>query len=102
MKADADVFNKATAARGWIPLAAAKGNQDDPASMRILQLIDALDEQGKLGPVASRWNDFLAGNVGAGDPYVEALRKWACPTRYLCKLTSAPAAVHTCWSILRT
>ena len=56
-------------------------NPNDPMSpaknadqMGALQLIDDLDKRGKLGVVASRWNDFMAGNVGAGDPEMEALR----------------------------
>lgn len=86
MKADSQDVSKAQSARHWIPLASKSAtiervNPNDPMSpaansedMGILQLIDDLDKRGKLGAVASRWNDFLAGNVGAGDPEVEALR----------------------------
>jgi hypothetical protein len=86
MKAEADQVNKAQSARHWIPLAAKtadiqRADPNDPKSaaanpedMGILQLVDDLDKRGKLGVVASRWNDFLAGNVGSGDPEVEALR----------------------------
>jgi hypothetical protein len=45
----------------------------DPSDMGIRQLIDKLDSEGKLGPLASRWNDFLAGKWGAGDPEYKAL-----------------------------
>jgi hypothetical protein len=71
-KADADLQNKTEAARHWIKLADKQG--DTPESMGILQLIDKMDKEGKLGTVASRWNDFMAGKVGAGDPEFTALR----------------------------
>jgi len=86
MKADAADVSKALSARHWIPLAEktatiqrtdqndAKSAAANPEEMGILQLIDDLDKRGKLGVIASRWNDFLAGNVGSGDPEVEALR----------------------------
>ena len=86
MKADAADVSKAQSARHWIPLASKTAtiqrvNQNDPMSpaanadeMGILQLVDDLDKRGKLGTIASRWNDFMAGTVGAGDPEVEALR----------------------------
>jgi hypothetical protein len=76
MQADADMVNKAMAARHWLSLATkpAPAGSTDPTEMSITQLIDALDKSGKLGVVASRWNDFWAGKVGAGDPYVSALR----------------------------
>lgn len=72
MKAGEQEVSKAQAARHWIPLATAQGNT--PESMGILPLIDKLDKEGKLGVVASRWNDFMAGKVGAGDPDIAALR----------------------------
>jgi hypothetical protein len=72
MKADADLVNKAHAARTWLKLADKQGSTAD--TMGLLQLIDKLDKEGKLGPIASRWNDFLAGKVGAGDPDYAALR----------------------------
>ena len=34
----------------------------------------SLDKQGKLGPLASRYQEFMAGTVGQGDPEVEELR----------------------------
>lgn len=86
MKAEAADVSKALAARHWMPLAdknvtIQRANPNDPKSpaanaeqMGVLQLIDDLDRRGKLGVVASRWNDFMAGNVGAGDPEMEALR----------------------------
>lgn len=86
MKADSQDVSKAQSARHWIPLATKtatiqRANQNDPMSpasnpeeMGILQLIDDLDKRGKLGTIASRWNDFMAGNVGSGDPESEALR----------------------------
>jgi len=78
--------SKAQSARHWIPLAekTAKILRTDPndqmsaaanaEDMGILQLVDDLDKRGKLGAITSRWNDFMAGGVGAGDPEVEALR----------------------------
>lgn len=86
MDAPADTQNKALSARHWIPLAQATvplqlSNPADQKSaatnadqMGILQLIDRLDQRGLLGVVSSRWNDFMTGQVGAGDPEVEALR----------------------------
>jgi len=37
-------------------------------------LIDKLDQQGKLGPLFGRWNEWRAGKWGAGDPDYIALR----------------------------
>lgn len=75
MKADADVVNKSHAARTWLNLASKQAPEGSPADqMGIMQLIDKMDKEGKLGPIASRWNDFLAGKVGAGDPDYAALR----------------------------
>lgn len=74
-KADADLFNKSHAARTWLQLAGKTGgNSDDPSSMGLVQLVDKLDKAGKLGVVASRWNDFMSGKLGAGDPDFTALR----------------------------
>jgi hypothetical protein len=70
MDAPADTENKAFSARHFLPLA----DRSDPKHPGILQMIDALDRKGKLGPVASRFNDFMAGKVGAGDPDFEKLR----------------------------
>jgi hypothetical protein len=75
MKADADMVNKALAARHWLSLANTQAPADaKPEEMGIMQLVDKLDSEGKLGKVASRWNEFMAGKVGAGDPDVAALR----------------------------
>lgn len=75
MQASDDQTNKALAARHWLQLANKQAPAgSDPSDMGISQLISKLDADGKLGVVASRWNDFMAGKVGAGDPYVEALR----------------------------
>jgi hypothetical protein len=72
MKAGEMEVSKAQAARHWIPLADKQGK--NPEDKGILQLIDDLDKQGKLGVLASRWNDFMAGKIGAGDPAITALR----------------------------
>jgi hypothetical protein len=75
MKADADMVNKALAARHWLNLANKQGDaKAAPEDMGIMQLVDKLDSEGKLGPIASRWNEFMTGKVGAGDPEVAALR----------------------------
>jgi hypothetical protein len=74
-KADTDLVNKAHAGRTWLQLATQQAPDNAPPDqMGIMQLIDRLDREGKLGPVASRWEDFLAGKVGAGDPEYAALR----------------------------
>jgi hypothetical protein len=69
-EANADDVNKTKAARHVLPLLY-NSNDSDPG---ILQMIDKLDQKGKLGPIASRWNEFLSGTVGAGDPDYTALR----------------------------
>lgn len=75
MKADADMVNKALAARHWLTLANKQADDKAPPDqMGIMQLVDKLDSEGKLGPLASRWNEFMTGKVGAGDPEVAALR----------------------------
>lgn len=75
MKADADMVNKALAARHWLNLANKQADPKAPGDeMGIMQLVDKLDSEGKLGPLASRWNEFMTGKVGAGDPDVAALR----------------------------
>jgi hypothetical protein len=40
----------------------------------VAQNIQALQAKGQLGVVGSRWNDFIAGKVGEGDPDFQALR----------------------------
>jgi len=75
MEAPADTVNKALAARHWLNLANTQvDSKAAPEDMGIMQLVDKLDKEGKLGAVASRWNEFMAGKVGAGDPEVSALR----------------------------
>lgn len=75
MKADTDLVNKSQAGRDWLNLATAKASPNAPPSqMGIMQLVDKMDQDGKLGTVASRWNEFMAGKVGAGDPDFAALR----------------------------
>src|SRR5262249_44268146 len=75
IQAPEDTVNKAFAARHWLALASKPGPAGaSPDDLSIAQLIDKLDAAGKLGPIASRWNDFMAGKVGAGDPDVTALR----------------------------
>jgi hypothetical protein len=75
MKADTDLVNKSQAGRDWLNLATAKAAPNAPPSqMGIMQLVDKMDQDGKLGTVASRWNEFMAGKVGAGDPDFAALR----------------------------
>lgn len=75
MKADADMVNKALAARHWLSLANTQADPNEgPDKMGIMQLVDKLDKEGKLGPIASRWNEFMTGKVGEGDPDVAALR----------------------------
>jgi hypothetical protein len=75
IKADADMVNKSMAARHWLQLANGQGDpQGDPSELGIMQLVDKLDSEGKLGPLAGRWNDFMAGKFGAGDPEYAALR----------------------------
>jgi hypothetical protein len=75
MQASDDVVNKSLAARHWLNLALKPGDpaSKDPADQSIMQLINNLDSEGKLGPLASRWNDFLAGKFGSGDPEYAAL-----------------------------
>jgi hypothetical protein len=75
MKADADMVNKSQAARHWLQLANGQGDaKGAPEDMGIMQLVDKLDSEGKLGPLAGRWNDFMAGKFGAGDADYAALR----------------------------
>jgi hypothetical protein len=61
---------KVTNARSLMPIF----NNNSPSDPGIIQLIDKLDKNGDLGVVASRWNEFLAGKVGAGNPLIEDLR----------------------------
>lgn len=63
MKPDAAFVEKVSIARSYIPL----NNQ-------LLADIDQLQKSGKLGAAASRWNEFMTGKVGAGDPDFEKFR----------------------------
>jgi hypothetical protein len=77
MKAEAADVTKTLTARQWVnELADIPGVNPrvNPSGAGISQLIDDLDKQGKLNPLASRWNDFMAGTWGAGDPEYAALR----------------------------
>lgn len=74
MKAGEQEVGKAQAARHWIPLATAEGDGKNPETMGILPLIDRLDKKGELGVLASHWNEFLAGKIGASDLDFAALR----------------------------
>ena len=49
-------------------------NNPNPNDRGAIQLAQDLARQGKLGPLAGRFQDFLAGTYGAGDPEVEELR----------------------------
>lgn len=43
----------------------------------LSQMIDNLDKEGKLGPIASHWSDFLNGRFGIGDPEYDRMRVFA-------------------------
>ncbi len=68
-KADNDTINKTLAARHVQPLLW----NDKPENPGIMQMIDKLDKNGKLGPLASKWNAFMAREWGSGDPDYAAL-----------------------------
>jgi hypothetical protein len=61
---------KVTNARSLLPVF----NNSNPADRGAMQLAQDLDRQGKLGPLASRYQEFMAGTYGKGDPEVEELR----------------------------
>ena len=61
---------KVTNARSLLPVF----NNPNPADRGAIQLAQDLDKQGKLGPIASRYQEFMAGTLGKGDPEVEELR----------------------------
>lgn len=63
MKPDAAMVEKVTIARSYIAL----NNQ-------LQADIDQLDKAGKLGVIASRWNEFMTGDVGKGEPEFEKFR----------------------------
>jgi hypothetical protein len=61
---------KVTNARSLLPVF----NNPNPNDRGAIQLARDLDRQGKLGPIASRYQEFMAGTYGKGDPEVEELR----------------------------
>jgi len=61
---------KVTNARSLLPVF----NNSNPTDRGAMQLAQDLDRQGKLGPLASRYQEFMAGTYGKGDPEVEELR----------------------------
>jgi hypothetical protein len=63
-------------ARHYITMVNKQGDPSKPETMGTLQLIDSLDKDGKLGIMASRWNNFLARGIGAqpgDDPRITTL-----------------------------
>lgn len=74
-KMESTDITKTQSGRQWLLLANKQAPADAPPDEKgIGQLINELDKQGKLGPLAGRWNDFLAGKFGSGDPEYTALR----------------------------
>jgi len=76
-KADANTVSSTRTARRWMSDIATVPGSDprkDPTHAGVKELIDDLDKRGELGTIASRWNDFMAGKVGAGDPEYQALK----------------------------
>ena len=69
-KAGAQESEKITNARNLVPLF----NSTDPNDIGIIALATKLDKEGKLGPLAGRWNEFLSGKYGSGDPEYAELR----------------------------
>jgi hypothetical protein len=68
-------ITKTQSGRQWLTLANKQAPANAPPEDKgIGQLIDELDKDGKLGPLAGRWNEFLAGKFGQGDPEYTALR----------------------------
>lgn len=71
----ADDYKKSLAARHWLMLANKQAPPGSDASdMGITQLINKMDKDGKLGPLAGRWNDFMTKDWGSGDADYAALR----------------------------
>jgi hypothetical protein len=71
---DVDI-TKTQSGRQWLTLANKQAPAGAPPEDKgIGQLIDELDKDGKLGPLAGRWQEFMAGKFGAGDPEYTALR----------------------------
>lgn len=78
MTADSQQVDMAMNARKWVHDLAATPKSTDPDKMGVFQLISELKQRDAFGPIASRWNDFLVGKVGAADTQTgklyEALR----------------------------
>lgn len=63
-------------ARHTVTLLTKRGDPAHPETNGVLQLIDSLDADGKLGILASRWNRFMTSGVGASpddDPRIITL-----------------------------
>lgn len=63
-------------ARHVVTLLEKRGDPDKPETQGVLQLIDSLDRDGKLGVLASRYNRFVTSGVGASpndDPRIITL-----------------------------
>jgi hypothetical protein len=68
-------YSKALSGRQWLQLALTQAPAGAPASdMGISQLLDKMDAAKELGPLAGRWNDFMAGTWGSGNADYAALR----------------------------
>jgi hypothetical protein len=68
-------YSKTLSGRQWLKLALTQAPKGAPASdMGISQLLDKMDKAGTLGPLAGRWNDFMTGTWGSGNPDYAALR----------------------------
>jgi len=67
-----DILN----ARQAVRLMTKQGDPNKPETQGVLQLIDSLDKDGKLGIVASRWNSYMTTGVGSApgdDPRIITL-----------------------------
>ena len=65
-----------TDARGAVNLVRKTGDPNNPETMGVLQLVNSLDKDGRLGIASSRLNSFLAGGVGTSpgdDPRIITL-----------------------------
>lgn len=77
-KMESTDVSKVNAARSWMQdIAIGDPNANprtNPQQAGINALINDLNAQGKLGPLASRYNDFMAGTWGQGDAEYQALK----------------------------
>ena len=67
-----DIIN----ARHGVQLMTKQGDPSKPETQGVLQLIDSLDKDGKLGVLASRWNKFMTTGFGSepgDDPRIVTL-----------------------------